>query len=213
MNTDSITDDQLLNLLDNIINESEYYEEDFSGGYIQMTTTKLRSKETYKVVLLFGYKGRNSVSTQIEIPREYIIIYTRAILLKLASIQIKDIGADFNQLNRLLNNPVKEKKIKKKEEVLRSSYDTSYEVVSNLINLSNLNINISSILLSSTKIQNFIDVKEILAANAHHKMVFEYNSKEYKVHTNGIPYAVIGGKDLSRVESDNFFKTLLKRAS
>ncbi len=212
MNTDSITDEQLLNLIDNLINESEYYEEDFTGGYVQVTTTKLRSKITYKAILLFGYKGKNSVSIQIEIPKEYIFIYTKAMLLKLSSIQIKEIGADINQLNKLLNTPIKNKKIKKKEEFVRTSYDTSYEVVSNLINLSNQHISISNLSTTDLKIKTFIDLKEFLATNAKHKMQFEYNDKIYLVHTNGIPYSKIGAHDLSKIESDNFYKYLLAKA-
>ncbi len=105
MNTDSFTDEQLLNLVNNTIEtKTEFTRNDFTGGAVIVTTTHNNTIKKFKVSLYFGYKGKHSINRQIEISRESYYVWSKAILIKVFSLDMANVGMDLNELNSLMNN-------------------------------------------------------------------------------------------------------------
>jgi len=103
-NTDTFTDEQLLNLVNNsILSKTEFAITDFTGGYVSITLNTNKKQDTCKVALLFGYKNRNSQSVIFEVDGGLIFIWIKAIRLKIESLKVDGTGMDFNQLNGLMN--------------------------------------------------------------------------------------------------------------
>lgn len=105
MNTSSFTDEQLLNLVNNTIEtKTEFTRNEFTGGAVIITTTHNNTIKKFKVSLYFGYKGKHSVNRQIEISKDSYFIWTKAILIKVFSLDMINIGMDLNELNLLMNS-------------------------------------------------------------------------------------------------------------
>jgi len=209
MNVDSFTDEQLLNLINNtIVDNTENEIDTFTGGYIQMTLTKNKKSELFKIVLLFGYgTNRNSISFTKEIPKAEIYIWQKAIMLKLSSTLLKDIGSDLNALNDLMKDPKKREKKEKKKESSSEFVRSGYEKVS-ISTISLPNISLSNISLSS--VRSFIDLKYKLVELKAFKTKWEYEGKEVCIYTDGVPYEPLGQKVYSKAESDLFYKYLFR---
>lgn len=102
----SFTDEQLLNLINNTIKtKTEYSQEDFTGGSIQITSTNNHQLMKYRVSLFFGYQNKNAIARTIDIKEEYLTIWQHAILLKVKSFHVKNNGMDLSELNALMNTP------------------------------------------------------------------------------------------------------------
>jgi len=104
MNTSSYTDEQLLNLVNNSIKaKTEFSTEQFSGGSISVTSVHHNTRQNYKVNLYFGYNGKNPITRSIEIKSDFYYIWSKAIHLKVMSIATDNLGADYNEMNKLMN--------------------------------------------------------------------------------------------------------------
>ncbi|MGB3751935.1 MAG: hypothetical protein WA945_10235 [Arcobacteraceae bacterium] len=99
------TDEQLLNLVNNtIIEKTKNKIEDFTGGSVQLTSTNKHQLQKYKVSLFFGYtKSKNSINSTLEIEENLVNIWIDAIMLKIKSLQVRNNGSEFKELNRLMN--------------------------------------------------------------------------------------------------------------
>ena len=105
MNTDSFTDEQLLNLVNNtILEKTEFQPEDFTGGAVIVTSTHNNTIKRYRISLYFGYKGNHSINRQINISKDLYFIWAKAILTKVFSMDAINSGMDINELNKLMNN-------------------------------------------------------------------------------------------------------------
>lgn len=101
----SFTDEQLLNLVNNTIkSKTEFEINDFTGGSVQTTSTNNHQLIKYKVSLFFGYSNRNAISKTFSIKEDFVTIWQKAILLKVKSLQVSNIGMDYSELNALMNN-------------------------------------------------------------------------------------------------------------
>ena len=106
MNISSYTDDQLSNLVNNsIITKTEFSPNDFTGGSIQVTSTHSNKVTNYKASLFFGYTSKKPITRTIDISKDTYYIWAKAILLKVSSLQIDNVGIDFNELNDLMKSP------------------------------------------------------------------------------------------------------------
>ncbi|MGB3751915.1 MAG: hypothetical protein WA945_10135 [Arcobacteraceae bacterium] len=106
------TDEQLLNLVNNtIIEQTKYQIEDFNGGSVQLLSTNKHQLQKYKVTLFFGYKNNNSINTSIAISENLVNIWIDALMLKIKSLQIRNNGSEFKELNRLMNSNSKKSNI------------------------------------------------------------------------------------------------------
>ena len=116
MNTSSFTDEQLLNLVNNTIKEeTNYTQYDLTGAYIHTNIASRNKIVIHKVVFLFGFdKNRHSVQYQKEISGDVYFIWCKAILLKINSLLISNVGAEYDEINRRMNSR-KESNIKKRE--------------------------------------------------------------------------------------------------
>jgi len=119
MNIDSFTDEQLLNLVNSTIeNEANMLLSDFTGGSTQITTSHNHKVTNYKIMLYFGYnEKRNPITYTEEITKDEFFIWSKAIMLKVESMKVSQIGDAFNRLNKRMNNQ-KEKSNKKEKEVV-----------------------------------------------------------------------------------------------
>jgi len=99
------TDEQLLNLVNNtIVEQTKHKLEEFTGGSIQLLSNNKHRLQEYKVTLFFGYnKNRNSLNKSITITENLINIWLDALLLKVKSLQVRNNGSEFKELNRLMN--------------------------------------------------------------------------------------------------------------
>ncbi len=105
MNTDSFTDEQMLNLVNNtIITKTEFTPLDFTGGSVILTTTHNNTNKKFKVSLYFGYKGKHSVNRQVTISKDLYYIWAKAILVKAYSMDAVNTGMDLNELNSLMKS-------------------------------------------------------------------------------------------------------------
>lgn len=207
MNTNSFTDEQLLNVINNQIINKKRDPSTITGGYVQITSSYNHTKTTYKLVLLFGYKNKNSISESMDIAKEYIYIYTNAILLKLASLEVKEIGADINELNELMKKPKEFKKVVDRE----CSYDL--RTTSHLITIT-ISINLSIILLSNqSNFKNFLDVKNFMKSNSTEdngdQFVIGWKKFKMKIDSRGVPYHADDLTPLSKTASDEFYTDFL----
>jgi len=99
------SDEQLLNLVNNTIDEQTKYQiEDFNGGSVQLLSTNKHQLQKYKVTLFFGYKNNNSINTSIAITENLVNIWIDALMLKIKSLQVRNNGSEFKELNRLMNS-------------------------------------------------------------------------------------------------------------
>jgi len=139
MNIDSFTDEQLLNHVNNtILDKTEFNPSDFTGGAIQTTSTHKNKITVNKVVILFGYdKNNNSRSWQQEISKDTYFIWAKALLLKVESLIVNNVGSEINDLNRMMSKNSKKS----------SSIDNKIEIVDNKIVDSQLTNNSKSIVL------------------------------------------------------------------
>ncbi|NOR58629.1 MAG: hypothetical protein GQ474_08920 [Sulfurimonas sp.] len=223
LNIGSYTDDKLLNLVNNtIIDENSYSIDEFTGGYVSMTSTRSHTKESYKVALLFGFKNRNSQSFTFEINKDLVYIWTKALLTKIASVKVDTIGMNFNTLNGLMNER-KENKREKLSEENELSYEhrtnthcTPTSIPSTTIPPTSLPPESDSYdaIIESLEIKTFIDMKEFIISNRIGKngkqLQFEYNGRLISISTKKVPYYRDGSQNnLDFKTSDNFYKYLL----
>ena len=204
----TFTDEQLLNLVNNtIITKTEYKVDQFTGGYVSMTSTHGNTKETYKAVILFGYENRNSRAHTIEISDSLVYIWTNALMLKIASIRVTNTGQDLSELNDLMNT----KKEEKKEGEKAKSYDSR-----TIAHCTSTSILISNYLNTSTytnEVKNFLDIKSLVIEfkrDAEGKHVrYEFEGEEVAVSDIDIPYYLTTSNNLTKQEADRFYKHLL----
>lgn len=150
----SFTDEQLLNLINNTVKrKTEHSVDDFTGGSVQITSTYNHQIAKYKLILFFGYSdGRNSISNQIDIKESEANIYMEALLLKVKSMQCRNNGMDYSELNSLMNNidnkiedvEIEDNKIIDipRTNIVRTSYEHSYkDDVSEIIEYLNVKTN------------------------------------------------------------------------
>ena len=106
MKTNSFTDEQLLNLINNTIAKKTGHKQDeFTGGNIQITSTNDHKLTKFRVGLYFGYKGKHPIIRTIDINEDLVSIWMSAILLKIKSLQTSNNGMCYSELNELMNNP------------------------------------------------------------------------------------------------------------
>lgn len=106
MNISSYTDEQLLNLVNNsILTKTEFKPSDFTGGSVQATSTHSNKVTNIKVSLFFGYTSKKPITRTIDISKGTYYIWGKAIMLKVASLEVDTLGIDFNELNGLMNSP------------------------------------------------------------------------------------------------------------
>lgn len=167
MNTDSFTDEQLLNLVNNTIEtKTDFLVDEITGGYVQATSTHKNKITAYKVTLMFGYdKNKNSRIYQQEISKDTYYIWSKAILLKIESLLICNTGSELNELNALMNTaPKKEKssRIGNKVEVIGS------KVVGKGLTTSSTNRSTNVVLLTESEVS-----ASIVATYLHEKILSE----------------------------------------
>ncbi len=105
MNTDSFSDEQMLNLVNNTItSKTEFQPHDFTGGSVILTTTHSNTVKKFKISLYFGYNGKHSVNRQIDISKDLYYIWAKAILVKIYSMDAIKTGMDLNELNKLMKS-------------------------------------------------------------------------------------------------------------
>lgn len=223
MNIDSFTDEQLLNLINNtIIEKTTFAIIDFTGGYVSITTAYGNTKEIFKVSLLFGYKNRNSQSYIFEIQKDIVYIWLKAIMLKIATMQISDVGMNFNELNSLMN--VKKEEISKEYE---SSYDkrtnahcTPTPITTSLSNtiVPPQNKSYDKLLDKYGKdINSFLEMKNFLLLNNKDEegkqIQFQFEERLVSISESKLPYFRDSQKNLDFNESDRFYETMLKEFS
>lgn len=101
----SFTDEQLLNLVNNTIKQkTEFNNNDFTGGSVQITSTNEHQLIKYKVSLFFGYKNKNPISRTIDISEDLVSIWQTALLAKVKNLQVSKNGMNYSELNSLMNN-------------------------------------------------------------------------------------------------------------
>lgn len=107
MNTiDSFTDEQLLNLINNTINDkTEFKIDELTGGSVQITGTHNRTVTKYRVSLYFGYKGKHPITRTFDIDFDLVFIWVKSIFTKIKTLEVKNSGMKFNELNLLMNKP------------------------------------------------------------------------------------------------------------
>ena len=226
MNTNSFTDEQLLNLINNtIIEKTQFIVTEFTGGYVSITTAYGNTKEVFKVSLLFGYKNRNSQNYIFEIKKDLVFIWLKAILIKISTMQISDIGMDFNELNELMNVK-KEDKREKMSEKNEASYEhrtnvhcTSTSLPFTLVPPTSLPLNEKSYdydeLIESLEIKNFLDMKDFLIKNRKGKdgnhLQFTFEDRLVSISESKLPYYRVTNDNLNYKESDRFYKTMLAK--
>ncbi len=158
MTNDSFTDEQLLNLVNNtILQKTDFNIDKFTGGGVQVTSTYSNKVIKYKIYLTFGYdEKRNSVSHSEEIDEDIFYIWQRAILLKVKSIQVNNIGTSLSDLNKLMNvdSKIEDSKIedrdsdRERKEIVPTSLRTPKDkketltvaIQTKLLNYPNINI-------------------------------------------------------------------------
>ncbi|MDX9744894.1 MAG: hypothetical protein RBT59_13830 [Arcobacteraceae bacterium] len=225
MNIDSFTDEQLLNLINNtIIEKTTFAVIDFTGGYVSITTAYGNTKEVFKVSLLFGYKNRNSQSYIFEIQKDLVFIWLKAILLKIATMQLNDVGMNFNELNALMNVKKEDKREKLSEEK-ECSYDvrtnvhctsTSTSIPITIVPPTSLPLDDNSYdaFIESLNIKTFLDMKDFLLLNRKDKdgkqIQFLFEDKFVSISESKLPYFCVSQKNLDFKESDRFYKTMLR---
>lgn len=128
MNTDSFTDEQMLGLINaTILGETEHALEDFTGGSVQVTTTHNNKITNYKVLLFFGYNDkRNPITYSEEISKEEYFIWSKALMLKVESLKVDNVGCSFDKLNSRMNKGIGKEVIgigKGRTTSLRTSYE------------------------------------------------------------------------------------------
>jgi muramoyltetrapeptide carboxypeptidase LdcA involved in peptidoglycan recycling len=97
----SYTDDQLLNLLNNqIIEDTEFKLDQFTGGSVSVTSTYNNKFTNYKVSLFFGYKHKKPIARTFDIKEDQLAIWIHAILLKTKNLQINNLGIDQDDMIR-----------------------------------------------------------------------------------------------------------------
>jgi len=127
MNDLSFTDEQYLNLVNNIItSKTEYKTQDFTGGSVQITVTNNNQVIKHKVSLFFGYKNRNPISFTFDIDAGMALIWARALIVKSNALKAIDGAMSYSELNALMNNT-----------------SISNEVVSNVVEVESSSISIS----------------------------------------------------------------------
>jgi len=134
MHTSSYTDEQLLNLVHNTIQErTEHDIYDFTGGGITLTNIYGGKQQSYKVTLFFGFnKSKNPIKHTLEIKEEFVYLWLKAIQTKLVTMKVQDTGADFNEMNRLLNEPQETAKKENRNEspiINNSKYNSKYNII------------------------------------------------------------------------------------
>lgn len=103
-NISSFTDEQLLNLVNStIIKKTEFEPADFTGGSVQITSTHSHKITNYRISLYFGYSSKKPITRTIEISKDLFYIWSKAMMLKVLSLQNDNVGMDFNELNALMN--------------------------------------------------------------------------------------------------------------
>lgn len=200
-NTDSFTDDQMLNLVNETIRtKTSYSPEEFTGGYVSATISRNKKNTTFKVALLFGYKNRNSLSEIFEIERDLVYIWIKAIMLKLRSIQLDSTGMNFNELNALMNKSYDDRTTTRTHPYLTS---TSYQDTSTSLPLED----------EHRTTYEFMRLKEkVLKAVREHyqnygyQMIFDLEGQEVSFSDNGIAYYRKSGKNLSFSEQDRLIQ-------
>lgn len=203
MNTDTFTDDQMLNLVNNYIDKNTKFNiSEFTGGYVSITINSNKKQDTCKVALLFGYKNRNSQSVIFEIDENLIYIWMKAIRLKIESLKIDKTGMDYNQLNGLMN----------------TSYDNLTKTHCTLP-LPNTNKPFTFYQLPITKedIQNFksfLDLKFYLIEKnkdeSGKQFVYEFEDIKVSISDGGNAYDRATSNNLEHASSDRFFKFMWK---
>ena len=116
----SFNDEQLLRLVNNTAIENGYDPNDFTGGSVQVTTAYNHKISNFKVLMYFGYdKNKHPVTLTKEIHKDVYLIWMRAIMAKVASLEVGSTGDHIDELNRLMNSdvPQKEKRTKKEKKV------------------------------------------------------------------------------------------------
>jgi hypothetical protein len=196
MNTDTFTDDQMLNLINNYINKNTKFEvSEFTGGYVSITINTNKKQDTCKVVLLFGYKNRNSQTAGFEIDENLIYIWIKAIKLKIQSLKLDNTGMDFNEINGLMN----------------TSYDARTKTHCTLP-LPNTNEPITKKEFQNFK--SFLDLKFFLIENNKddfgNQFVYEFEDMEISISDGGKAYDRSNIKDLDQATNDRFYKFLWK---
>ncbi len=195
-NTDTFTDEQLLNLVNNsILSKTEFSIADFTGGYVSITLNANKKQDVCKVALLFGYKNRNSQSVIFEIDANLIYIWIKAIRLKIESLKIDNTGMDFNQLNGLMN--------------------TSYEARTKAhctLPLTSTNLPITFSKQEIENLKTFIQLKYILTEKNKdengNQLIFNFDKREVSISDEGVVYFRDSIENLSPVQRDMFFKEL-----
>lgn len=198
-NTDSFTDEQMLNLVNNYIDKNTKFEiNDFTGGYVSVTINTSRKQDTCKVALLFGYKNRNSQSVIFEIDEHLIYIWIKAIRLKIESLKIDNTGMDFNQINGLMNTSYEPR-----TKTHCTSTSTSYQFTFYQLPITNSEIK---------NLKGFIDVKHFLQSKNKDEngkqYVFIFDENEISISDKGIPYYRINGGNLPHLDADIFFQAM-----
>lgn len=174
----SFTDEQLLNLINNtIVEKSEYLDNDFTGGGVQITSTYNHKIVKHKVYLTFGYDDkRNSKSINFNIDETISFIWQQAILLKVKSMQTLNSGDSISELNRLMNT-----KIDRDNKIIDRDKECK-EVVTKVVRTKSFSFSLSkNMQLSNTNKEYQEKLREYIQANIK-GLTYEdfYNACEMK---------------------------------
>ena len=217
-NTESFTDEQLLNMLNRkILNDTEYPIDKYTGGYVSATTAYKNLITKYNICLFFGYKSdkKTSISKVMPIDENTYFVWAKAILVKTNSMRINTIGSTLNEINSLVKplSKEEEKEIKKRSEE-KDRTDTERDTTRNLPPTSTLIPSTSDTSVPREKIKNFIDLKKYVLANnkssSGTSIQFYFKNKIVCISNKDIPYYKNNGNSpsLSWKDADEFYKYL-----
>jgi len=98
-----LTNKQHIDLLNAfILNNTDYKENEFTGGSVSNTLTHNNTQIHYKINLYFGYKNKRPITNTVAISEEIYSIMYKAITLKIKSLLVEDNVFNANDIKSLL---------------------------------------------------------------------------------------------------------------
>jgi len=99
MSKANFTNNQLVEIVDKIITqETEFSIEEFTGGYISVSSIYKNTQQNYKLALFFGYKNNKSTTRLISIKSETYLIWARALQAKIMSLKTDTDGISLDDI-------------------------------------------------------------------------------------------------------------------
>ena len=99
------TKKQLIMLVDKTIEkETEFKSEDFTGGYISVTSVHKNNQQNYKVALFFGYNNNKSVTRILPIKSDTYSVWSEALQCKVMSLESDNDGISLDDIMSMVDD-------------------------------------------------------------------------------------------------------------